>query len=288
MSALGKADIRTITRVQESNAAARGKITLTSVNSHCCPAQKPAMDTFPEWPDTGISRKNSRMGGSEYASGRYKRNPRSRTLLDSCAKCPGNDGASSNWACIRHSESGSRRSVLLRPILQGSLEVRTIRLRLATSVLFPTLRSLAWGLSSRLDNPGWLVQTLSWVLNITSKISRSSAVVQFSGPPNLMLVSALPPKADMCDATSHVRFGPIADIAANNGCVTKTIHSMTVSAISSRLCGIVKPSVFAALELITNSNFVDRKTGRSAIFSPLSIRPVYTPACLYASGRFVP
>ena len=207
MSALGKADIRTITRVQESNAAARGKITLTSVNSHCCPAQKPAMDTFPEWPagpvstryhettyDTGISRKNSRMGGSEYASGRYKRNPRSRTLLDSCAKRPGNDGASSNWACIRHSESGSRRSVLLRPILQGSLEVRTIRLRLATSVLFPTPRSLAWGLSSRLDNPGWLVQTLSWVLNITSKISRSSAVVQFSGPPSVMAGFPLHPR----------------------------------------------------------------------------------------------
>ena len=88
------------------------------------------------------------------------------------------------------------------------------------------------------------------------------------------LMSALPPKADMCGATTDVRFGPKADIAANNGCVTKTIHSMTVSAISSRLCGIVKPSVFAALELITNSNFVARKTGRSAIFSPLSIRPV--------------
>jgi hypothetical protein len=142
------------------------------------------------------------MGGSEYASGRYKRNPRSRTLLDSCAKRPGNDGASSNWACIRHSESGSRRSVLLRPILQGSLEVRTIRLRLATSVLFPTLRSLAWGLSSRLDNPGWLVQTLSWVLNITSKISRSSAVVQFSGPPSVMADFRFAPESGHVQRTS--------------------------------------------------------------------------------------
>jgi hypothetical protein len=86
-------------------------------------------------------------------------------------------------------------------------------------------------------------------------------------------MSALPPKADMCSALGHVCFGPKADIAADNGCVTKTIHSMTVSAISSRLCGIVKPSVFAALELITNSNFVDRKTGRSPIFSPLVFVP---------------
>ena len=40
----------------------------------------------------------------------------------------------------------------------------TIRLRLATAVLFPTLRTLAWELSSRLGNTRWLVQTLSWLL----------------------------------------------------------------------------------------------------------------------------
>src|SRR5262245_14479987 len=100
---------------------------------------------------TGISRKNraadqysfKRMGGSEHASSSYKRNSRSRALLDSCARRAGDDGDSSKRACIRRSESGSRRSVLLWPILQGSLEVRTIRLRLATAVLFPTLGSLA-------------------------------------------------------------------------------------------------------------------------------------------------
>jgi hypothetical protein len=28
-----------------------------------------------------------------------------------------------------------------------------------------------------------------------------------------MVMSALPPKADMCSARDHVRYGPIADIA---------------------------------------------------------------------------
>src|SRR5262245_37534921 len=105
---------------------------------------------------------NRQNGESEHASSCYRRNPHTRALRDSCPERAGSAGASST--CIRHSERGPRRPILLRPILQGSLEVRTIRLRLATSVLFPALRPLAWGLPPRLDSPGWLVQTLSWVL----------------------------------------------------------------------------------------------------------------------------
>ena len=86
----------------------------------------------------------------------------------------GNDGASSYCAHIRHCESYSRRSVLLRQ-LQGSLEVRAIRLRLATGLPFPTLSSPARGLSTRLEHTGWLVQTLSWLLK-SSKLAEQPCV----------------------------------------------------------------------------------------------------------------
>ena len=91
-----------------------------------------------------------------------------------CAMRSGNDGANSYCARIRHCESYSRRSVLLRQ-LQGSLEVRAIRLRLATGLPFPTLiRSPARGLSARLEHTGWLVQTLSWLLK-ASKLAEQPA-----------------------------------------------------------------------------------------------------------------
>src|SRR5262249_15674499 len=51
-------------------------------------------------------------------------------------------------------------------------------------------------------------------------------------------------------------------------------HSITSSARASRLSGTVRPSAFAVLRLITNSNFVGCWTGRSAGFSPLRMRPV--------------
>src|SRR6266487_6783739 len=42
------------------------------------------------------------------------------------------------------------------------------------------------------------------------------------------------------------------------------------------------------VEVVTNSNLIDCMTGRSAGFSPLRIRPVYTPAWRYASVMLVP
>jgi hypothetical protein len=50
-------------------------------------------------------------------------------------------------------------------------------------------------------------------------------------------------------------------------------HSITSSARPSSIGGISRPSAFAVLRLITNSNFVGRITGRSPGFSPLRIRP---------------
>ncbi len=56
------------------------------------------------------------------------------------------------------------------------------------------------------------------------------------------------------------------------GLLTVRVYSMTSSARTSSVCGIVRPSAFAVLRLITNSNFVGRSIGRSAGFAPLSTR----------------
>src|SRR5262249_51786945 len=50
-------------------------------------------------------------------------------------------------------------------------------------------------------------------------------------------------------------------------------HSITSSASASSLSGTVRPSAFAVVRLMMNSNFVGCTTGRSAGFSPLRTRP---------------
>src|SRR5262249_59059300 len=47
-------------------------------------------------------------------------------------------------------------------------------------------------------------------------------------------------------------------------------HSITSSAIASTPGGILRPSVFAVLRLITSSNFVGCSTGRSAGLEPFA------------------
>src|SRR5262245_58943568 len=54
-------------------------------------------------------------------------------------------------------------------------------------------------------------------------------------------------------------------------------HSITSSAIARSLSGISRLSAFAVPRLITNSNLVGCMTGRLAGFSPLRMRPAYTP-----------
>src|SRR5262245_5376865 len=77
-------------------------------------------------------------------------------------------------------------------------------------------------------------------------------------------MSALPPKADMCGATTDVRFGPIADSA---------LHQLSInsSARSSTVGGIVRPSALAVFRLIMSSNLVGCSTGISPGFEPLKI-----------------
>ena len=52
-----------------------------------------------------------------------------------------------------------------------------------------------------------------------------------------------------------------------------TLLSITSSARASSLSGTVRPSAFAVLALMANSNFTVCWTGKSAGFSPLRIRP---------------
>ncbi len=53
-----------------------------------------------------------------------------------------------------------------------------------------------------------------------------------------------------------------------------TYHSITSSASARSVGGIVRPSAFAVLRLMTNSNLDGWTTGKSAGFSPLRMSPV--------------
>src|SRR6266700_4835957 len=78
-------------------------------------------------------------------------------------------------------------------------------------------------------------------------------------------------------------------ICANNGLMrrsTQQLYSITSSARVRRLGGISRPSAFAVLRLMTNSNLVGNSTGRSAGFAPLRILSTRAAARLYISVKF--
>src|SRR5215475_13281795 len=56
-------------------------------------------------------------------------------------------------------------------------------------------------------------------------------------------------------------------------------HSITSSAVCRNGSGMVRPSAFAVLRLMTSSNLVGCWTGRSLAFAPLRIRSTYPAAC---------
>jgi hypothetical protein len=70
--------------------------------------------------------------------------------------------------------------------------------------------------------------------------------------------------------SQKVRFVPRAAVSNRNKAAPYSISSSASNCIE---LGTESPSTFAALRLITNSNLVDRCTGRSAGFSPLMMRP---------------
>src|SRR5215472_4482921 len=65
-------------------------------------------------------------------------------------------------------------------------------------------------------------------------------------------------------------------------------HSITSSARASSDGGTVMPSALAVLRLMTSSNLAGCSTGKSPGFSPLRMRPTYTPACRWFSAMGAP
>src|SRR5215471_3716951 len=68
----------------------------------------------------------------------------------------------------------------------------------------------------------------------------------------------------------------------------KETYSNSSSARPDRGSGTVMPSSLAVFRLMISSTFVACWTGSSAGFSPLRIRPVYTPSGRYVSTMVVP
>jgi hypothetical protein len=77
------------------------------------------------------------------------------------------------------------------------------------------------------------------------------------------VMSALPPKADICSALVDVCFGPEADIVS---------YSITSLARARSEGGTVRPSAFAVFRLIASSYLFGACTGRSAGFSSGQLR----------------
>src|SRR5215467_9109097 len=65
-------------------------------------------------------------------------------------------------------------------------------------------------------------------------------------------------------------------------------HSITSSAVASRVAGTSRPSALAVLRLITSWYLVGACTGRSDGFSPLRMRSMYTAAWRYWSILLAP
>jgi hypothetical protein len=91
-------------------------------------------------------------------------------------------------------------------------------------------------------------------------------------------------RAPVSTNSPDVRSTPISDaiadiaaapLSAKPGLMHRSkqhIYSITSSAVATSDGGTVRPSAFAVLKLITSSYLVGACTGRSAGFSPLSMR----------------
>ena len=68
----------------------------------------------------------------------------------------------------------------------------------------------------------------------------------------------------------------------------KQHYSITSSARTRNDSGIVSPSAFAVLRLITSSNLVGCSTGKSAGLAPLAMRSTYSAARRIVPSRLTP
>jgi len=82
---------------------------------------------------------------------------------------------------------------------------------------------------------------------------------------DILKMSALPPKADIAEHHSDVRFVPKADILH---CSEERPYSITSSARSRIPVGRSTPIALAVFRLTTNSNLAACSTGRSEGFDP--------------------
>ena len=69
------------------------------------------------------------------------------------------------------------------------------------------------------------------------------------------LMSALPPKADMCGALAHVCFVPIADSCS----AAKVRYSISSSAIVNKFAGILRPSALLGEQIEQANEKKDNK-----------------------------
>src|SRR5262249_13328156 len=83
-------------------------------------------------------------------------------------------------------------------------------------------------------------------VRFTPNCDRKSGYLRF-------VMSALPPRADMCSALAHVRF---VGQKRTHAPQQKDRYSITSSARASSVGGILRPSAFAVLRLITSSYLV--------------------------------
>lgn len=97
-----------------------------------------------------------------------------------------------------------------------------------------------------------------------------------------------PSRADRLGASGHrpQELGPVRDLHAEAHPACR--HCRTSSARASTDCGIVTPSAFAVLRLMSSSNLVGCSTGRSAGLTPFRILSTKVAARRPISVQFAP
>ena len=105
--------------------------------------------------------------------------------------------------------------------------------------------------------------------------------------PDLSASARMSPSA-WCGHDASLALGSNVPLPELMHCNKWPSYSITSSTIARTPGGIFRSSALTVARLITSSNLIDCNTGRSAGFSPLRIRPTYTPVWRYPSAKSVP
>ena len=114
------------------------------------------------------------------------------------------------------------------------------------------------------------VSSDGYVLALNTCLHNSKKLFRSEAPSRVLRPSTNPMLRSAC-VRANVRYSPESGHRPSMHCSKERRYSITSSAIESTPAGIVRPSAFAVLRLMTNSNLVDCITGRSAGFAPLRI-----------------